>query len=301
MTAKMTKKERIIAAIRGEDVDGIPSGFFMHFPPECVSGDEAVKAHLDFFRDTDADIAKIMNENLIPAMPEIRTAGDYGNMRGVDGHADFIREQLMLAKEIRKACKEEVFLVGTIHGIVASGIHPMEPFMGYEGARQKLCEFLRSAPKKAEQGLRKIADAMCILAEGYIKAGADGVYYASLGGETDYFTDEEFDRWVRPYDIQIMQAVRAAGGYCILHICQKNLNMLRYRGYEKYCDVVNWGVNDAPLSLKDGKELFQGKTIMGGMKNRSGVFVNGSHEEVRDEVRKVVEEAGRKGFILGAD
>ena len=55
------------------------------------------------------------------------------------------------------------------------------------------------------------------------------------------------------------------------------------------------------LSLKDGKELFQGKTIMGGMKNRSGVFVNGSHEEVRDEVRKVVEEAGRKGFILGAD
>ena len=32
----MTKKERVTAAIRGEEVDKIPSGFSLHFPKESV-------------------------------------------------------------------------------------------------------------------------------------------------------------------------------------------------------------------------------------------------------------------------
>ena len=40
----MTKKERVTAAIRGEEVDKIPSGFSLHFPKESAFGDAAVKA-----------------------------------------------------------------------------------------------------------------------------------------------------------------------------------------------------------------------------------------------------------------
>lgn len=46
----MTKKERVTAAIRGEEVDKIPSGFSLHFPKESAFGDAAVKAHLKFLR-----------------------------------------------------------------------------------------------------------------------------------------------------------------------------------------------------------------------------------------------------------
>ena len=149
--------------------------------------------------------------------------------------------------------------------------------------------------------MEKIADAMCVLARKYIKAGLDGVYYAALGGEKQYFTDEEFKEWIRPFDLKIMKAIKEAGGYCILHICQKNLNMNRYEGYEEYCDAVNWGVYDAPYSLEEGKELFHGKTIMGGMENRSGVLVDGSEADVCRVVRELIETFGRTGFILGAD
>ena len=55
----MTKKERVTAAIRGEEVDKIPSGFSLHFPKESAFGDAAVKAHLKFFEESDTDILKI--------------------------------------------------------------------------------------------------------------------------------------------------------------------------------------------------------------------------------------------------
>ena len=54
-------------------------------------------------------------------------------------------------------------------------------------------------------------------------------------------------------------------------------------------------------ALADGKKQFPGKTILGGLENRSGVLVDGDEYDVRREVIKVVENFGRDSFILGAD
>ena len=62
----MTKRERVIAAIEGKKVDAIPSSFSLHFPKNQAVGDEAVAAHLKFFKETDTDIVKVMNEHLVP-------------------------------------------------------------------------------------------------------------------------------------------------------------------------------------------------------------------------------------------
>ena len=78
--------------------------------------------------------------------------------------------------------------------------------------------------------------------------------------------------------------------------------MKRYdEDYAALADVVNWGVYEAPMSLEDGKKQFPGKTILGGLENRSGVLVDGDEYDVRREVIKVVENFGRDSFILGAD
>ena len=121
------------------------------------------------------------------------------------------------------------------------------------------------------------------------------------GGERRYFTDEQFARYIEPLDKMILEVIREAGGYSILHICKDGLNMERYRDYGPYCDVVNWGVYEVPFSLQEGRSLFPDKTIMGGLENRSGVLVDGSVEDVRSEVKDLIKENGRKSFILGAD
>ena len=98
-----------------------------------------------------------------------------------------------------------------------------------------------------------------------------------------------------------MKAIKDAGGYCFLHICKDGLNMERYRDYAPYADVVNWGVFEVPYDLEKGRELFGGKTLMGGLPNRHGVLVDGSDAGIEAEVRKVISDFSRKGLILGAD
>ena len=114
-----------------------------------------------------------------------------------------------------------------------------------------------------------------------MKAGVDAVYYAALGGEYRYYTDEEFAEYIEPLDKQVMTAIRENGGYCFLHICKDRLNMKRYAGYNEYADVVNWGVYEAPFSIEEGKKLFPGTTIMGGLANRSGVLVEGTERRYK--------------------
>ena len=99
-----------------------------------------------------------------------------------------------------------------------------------------------------------------------------------------------------------MEAVKKAGGYCILHICQSDVGMDRFdEDYAALADGINWGVYDVPMSLADGREHIKRKTVIGGIANHKGPLVDGPAEKVREEVRNIVGNFGRKGFILGAD
>lgn len=300
----MTKKERVIAAIEGREPDKIPSGFSLHFPKEVAFGDAAVDTHIRFFEESDTDILKIMNENLVPYMGEILHGSDYQMVREMTLDDPFMQDQITLVKKILERCDRSAFLLGTLHGVTASSIHPLEkmdPSYTYDGVREKLCQLLREDKDTVLAGMQRITDVMCDLAREYIRLGVDGIYYAALGGETRFFTDEEFEQYIKPFDLQIMKIIHEAGGYCFLHICKDKLNMERYRSYGAYADVINWGIYEAPFSLEEGKELFPGKTIMGGLPNRHGVLVDGPKEAVREEVHKVISQFGRTGFILGAD
>ena len=245
-----------------------------------------------------------MNENLVPYMGEILHGSDYQMVREMTLDDPFMQDQITLVKKILERCDRSAFLLGTLHGVTASSIHPLEkmdPSYTYDGVREKLCQLLREDKDTVLAGMQRITDVMCDLAREYIRLGVDGIYYAALGGETRFFTDEEFEQYIKPFDLQIMKIIHEAGGYCFLHICKDKLNMERYRSYGAYADVINWGIYEAPFSLEEGKELFPGKTIMGGLPNRHGVLVDGPKEAVREEVHKVISQFGRTGFILGAD
>lgn len=299
----MTKKERVIAAIEKRETEGIPSSFSLHFPQDKKTGEACVKAHLNFFKETDTDIRKIMNENLIPVFGRIHSPEDYDRLiPEMTLNDDFMKRQIELTKAVLEGCEKDVFTMGTLHGICASGIHPIEQAgINYYAARQMQVDFLRWDEEKMLSAMQRITNVLCDLAKAYIEAGVDAVYYAALGGESCFFTDEEFEKWIKPFDLQIMDAIKEAGGYCFLHICKDGLNMKRYREYAEHADVINWGVYEAPYSLQEGKELFEGKTIMGGLPNRSGVLIDGTEKEIEEEVRSIVNSIGSKGFILGAD
>lgn len=295
----MTKRERVMAAIRREAVDVVPTCFSLHFNEK--TGSEAVKAHLDFFKETDTDIIKMMNENLVPDVGEIRKPEDWNKIPTYSMKDAFMQSQMDMVKRILEKADPDAFSIGTLHGICASAIHPIEARYGYENVRELFCTHMRENKAPVLDAFKRITDGMCQLAMAYKELGLDGIYYAALGGEKHYFTDEEFAQAIEPFDKQILKVSKDEGNVNILHMCKNNLNMDRYASYADLADVVNWGVYETDFTLEEGRKLFPGKTIMGGLANRSGVMVEGTIEELKAEAKRVVQEFGKEGFILGAD
>ncbi|MGN0905953.1 MAG: uroporphyrinogen decarboxylase family protein [Bullifex sp.] len=298
----MTNKERVINAIEGRPVDHVPMTFSIHFPKAEAFGDAAVASHLEFYEETGVDIMKIMNENLVPQFEKYHGISSWGEMPAHGAKDRFICDQLELIRKIMDKAPDGTFFLGTLHGTLASMIHPFEPQIGYENVRSEHLKCFRENRKAYEDGAKRITETMIILIEEMAKLGVDGIYYASLGAEKRYFTDEEFEDAIAVYDRKMLEAIRENGMYSFLHMCKDGLQMNRYAGYAPYADVVNWGIyEDTGLDLEAGRKMFPGKTIMGGLANRKGVIVDGNRNELLNSVRNIVSQFGKDRFIFGAD
>ena len=296
----MTNRENVIAAVRGEPVDRVPAGFWLHFPEDCFYGEQSVQAHLKFFRESGTDIMKIMNENVFPCDIPIREPADWGKIRPFGRTAPFIQDQLEITKRILDQVHDQGVVLLTVHGLVASAWHARGGTAGYErGHSSFLTDHLRRDPKAVKQAYEAITETLCVLTEEALKAGVDGIYYAALGGESYLYTDEEFAEFVKPYDLQILHAADKRPAFNILHICKDCLNLERYRDYPG--DVVNWGIFSDNPGLQEGRKLFPGRAILGGLDDRSGVLVDGTMEEIQQAVYRVLDEMGTHKFLLGAD
>ena len=173
----MKKRERVFAAMKHEPVDRIPCYFTTHFAREAAFGQAAVEEHLKFFREVNPDIQKIMNENLVPNMGSIKTPEDWKCIRTITLKDKFMEDEIELVKRVLDRCDRDAFNIGTLHGIVASTIHPIEPDYGYMPVRQLLCSHLRQNKGPVLDAMKRIADGLCQLAGKFVELGLDGILW----------------------------------------------------------------------------------------------------------------------------
>ena len=95
----MDRRENVLTMVQGGKAEYVPSGFWLHFPPEAATGEAAVQAHLKFFKDTGTDLMKIMNENVVPCDIPIKKAADWKNLKPFTARSPFIVKELDLMKE----------------------------------------------------------------------------------------------------------------------------------------------------------------------------------------------------------
>lgn len=295
----MNNRENTIAAVRGEKTSRVPAGFWLHFPEDCFHGERAIQAHLDFFEQTKTDLMKIMNENVIPCDVPIREPSDWKAVRAYSRDAKFIQDQMEITKRIVDKVHNKGIVLLTVHGLVASAWHARGGTAGYETGSAFLTEHLRKDPASVRTAYEAISDTLCVIVEEAFQAGVDGIYYAALGGESYNYTDEEFAEFVKPFDLKVLEAARKRPAFNVLHICKDRLNLERYRDYP--ADVINWGVYEQNPSLLEGRKIFADKAILGGLDDRAGVLVDGTQEDIRREVHRVIEQMGTNKFLLGAD
>lgn len=296
----MTKKEQVLSVLRGERPEQMPCGFWLHFPPGYEYGKAATDIHLKFFRESGTSLCKIMNENTVPRQTQIKCAADLFKMQPISHDDPIILRETSLVKDICEQMNGEAIMLITIHGIIASAFHALVGVeKNFEENRAILSEYLRENPEGMKHVFGILADYLEYLSLQCLEAGCDGIYYAALGGEDFLLTDEEYETYVKPYEMQIFNAVKGAS--CnVLHMCKDHLNLNRYKDYE--AAIYNWGVFSDNPSLVEGREIFgTDKVYLGGLDDRDGVLVDGTDEEITAAVHQVMDSFGSKNWILGAD
>lgn len=295
----MNKKERVMAVLNGQEPDHIPSGFWLHFPEGCKGGAPEEEVHLDFFRETGTDICKVMNENLLPQDFTLKTPEDWNHVRPFDKKAKYIQKQIDLVKRVTDRVAGDAVVLATIHGVAASISHILGSGTLYDRDKLLQVKHLRANSTGMQSAIDAVTEILQYLSEECVRAGADGIYYAALGGETYGYSREEFDKYIKPSDLAIMNAAKNPPCFNVLHICKDHIDLTKYVDYPG--EVVNWGVYSENPNLEEGRKLFPGRVILGGLDDRAGVLVDGTKEEIEAAVRGIIDGFGKKSFMLGAD
>jgi uroporphyrinogen decarboxylase len=295
----MDKRALLFATIAGETTGRVPCGFWHHFSGDCKFGSASIRAHKEYFESTDADILKVMNEHMYKLDREILRAEDWRKVRRQKfedtPYVDFIGE----FEAVRKEIPSEVPMFATLHGVLVSGYHSTEEPGNFSNPDNKVSSRLKEDPESVCTGLRTIAETLVELAVRLKQAGADGIYYAALGGERYRFTQDILERYVIPLDAFVIDAIRDTGLLSILHICKDKVRLPSYGSIN--ADIVNWAVHECEYSLADGRGIFPGKTLLGGFDDRSGILAEGTADQIAAEAEKILSGAGRERFIFGAD
>lgn len=286
----MDKIERIQAAVRGEPVDRVPASFWFHFPEAQRAGHAMARAHLEYYRATDPDFLKVMNDNYYapPGLTGIFAVADWRKLRAAPLSSDCFQSQLTGLREIVDAIDDEALVISTI----------FNPFENGDGMSDwKATDYLKTDPETVSEGLATVAESLAEFARACVESGASGIFFAAHGGEANRFTADEFDRYIRPHDLAVLRAAQDAGAtFNLLHICGEGLRLESYAEYPAH--VVNWAPQLNNPSLSEGRRIFR-RAILGGVDQR-GPIVSGSRDEIAAEVHRAIEESGTGGFILGA-
>lgn len=284
----MNKVERVRAVLADAAVDRVPASFWFHFPRPQAQGEASVKAHMEYYRASNVDFLKVMNEHPYEGNAAIKTASDWLSLRPAKLQERFYQEQLDEIKRIVDEIGGECLVITTIFGPFSSGNH---------AANNQVTAHLKENPAAVSQGLGTIAESLGAFGVACIEAGAAGIYYSAQGGEEERFTQEEFVSYIKPHDLTVLNAIKNHGEFNLLHICKDHIRLPLYADYPAH--AVNWAATKHNLNLKQGRDLFK-RPIVGGFGDR-GLIVDGTEAEIAAEVRRIVADFGERGLMIGAD
>ncbi len=286
---EMTKTERVMAAVHGEELDRIPVCFWHHFRPQG-SGRRLAEATFDFFESTfDLDIIKIMPDLPYPfPRRSIKTLEDWRLIEPIDTERSrFFNQRAVAIQSLRDAVGYETPIIMTVFSPLCEALYFTE-------TRDLFFEHYEQSPSVVHEGLATIADNLKAHIQDSMDSGADGVFFA-LQGCSDQIMQRELYREVgRPYDLLALQGARDSW-LNILHVHgDKDLHFDEILDYP--VQVLSWSDRLAGPSLKEVRSRTS-KCLMGGW-HEFGALSNGPNEDIRREAEDAIEQTNGRRFIL---
>lgn len=287
----MNKRDLVLSLTAAQPPAAVPAAFFLHFDAAYHAGPPAIEKHLQFFRQTGMDLVKVQYEQTLPPSTPPASPADWANAPLFAD--DFFDAPVAVAAGLVQAAHDEALVVMTVYS----------PFMWAKrwAGEATLLAHLREDPEAVQRGLDRLTENVLTLVRGCQRAGVDGFYISTQGGEAHRFGGTDiFTRCIKPTDLAVWDQARQSA-FNILHVCDYEgpyadlTPFLDYPG-----DVVNCSlqVGGRELSPREAAALF-GRPFMGGLE-RKGILATGDAPAIRHAVEGVLAAAPER-FLLAAD
>jgi len=307
---RMTRRERVMAALRGAPVDRVPVSLWLHnFATENSAETLAAETvrlagrfEWDFLKPQSRAqcFAQVWGLRYTPSRERatpytvthapLATAEDLRRLEPADPKAGALGEQLRALGIIRKAVGADTPIIWTVFSPLM-----VLPFL-LTGGRAQAIALLRSDPAAVDHAL----DAMAVTLEAYagaaVEAGADGLFYATNMATQELSTAAECRRFQRPYDLRILGRVQQAP-FNVLHVCGAGVLFDEFTDYP--ATALSWATVPGNPSLADGHRR-TGRAVVGGLPAKPDI-ASLAPAEIEARGRRAIAEMRGRFLLLGPD
>jgi uroporphyrinogen decarboxylase len=283
----MNKIERVRAALAGQPVDRAPFTVWYHFGTQHAPAERAAQVHLEFFDHYDLDLLKLMNDYDYPmpaGLEVVATVADLARLEPFDPLETPFGTQLRAVELVAGALRGRALFVDTVFNAWNT--------LKRNLVRDAMPALMAEHPAAVETALRVVNDNLIRYAQASLARGAAGIFL-SVPATAESVTREQYERFMRPFDLALLEAVRGRGECHVLHAHGERLYFDRLADYPVH--ALSWAdVNGGP-SITEARKRTP-FTLMTGLDHVR--FTEVSAARVREQVRRATAEAGPTRFIL---
>ena len=311
-------REEVLKAFHNQEVEHVPVSFWRHFAEnefgdvyqDPTIRDANIEGHKQYVKDLDFDFSKTMLDGYFPypfrGVENPRDLDDLANLVPLEEDDPWIQDQVALAKEQNQIVGDLPTLITVFSPLIllkwAQIDHTKESILTSD---VKFADLYEKNPERVEQVLQVIAVDQGKVVRA-LKKGTevDGIYYSTQSIQDPREDNLEFFKKVmEPIDLIVQEEINRNFDLNILHVCGFAGAYNHLEWFTNYpLQVINWATLTDGVPLGEGKKLFGDRPVLGGFDNSiKGLLYTGTKEEIQQNARDLIDEAGKKGVILGAD
>jgi len=283
----MNKIERVRATLAGRPADRAPFTIWYHFGTQHAPAERAAQVHLEFFDHYDLDLLKLMNDYDYPmpaGMEVVATAEDLSRLAPFDPTETPLGAQLRTVELVAAALRDRALFVDTVFNAWNT--------LKRNLVREAMPTLMAEQPKALERALGVVNDNLIRYAQASLARGAAGIFL-SVPATAESLTLEQYERFMRPFDLAFLDAVRGRGECHVLHAHGERLYFDRLLDYPVH--ALSWADLNGGPSVAEARRRTP-LTLMTGLDHVK--FAESSARLVREGVRRALAAGGATRFIL---
>ena len=267
--------------------------------------DKNKAGHKKFIEEVKPDFVKLMSDGFFaypqPSFKDFKSISGLTSIEPLGANHPWISAQVELVKSLIADFHEDIV---AIYNIFAPVTYFKWLVGNVSGGDDNIADYISEDRDALKHVLDVIGQDIASLSQRVIKeAGADGIYLSVQSIQDNRVTADTYRDFIAPSELSVLKAADEAGGHNILHICGYEGARNDIKLFKDYpAQVINWAVGPEGISLAEGRNIFGGRTVLGGFENgKDGLLYNGSKEAIQEKVKEIIADTGTHGLIIGAD